>query len=85
MTAKDAKDLNDALRQASRVNEFDKIKSLISRNADVNSSYVCTENYKSVAIVPFPMTLWALSDVDRPHVRVRVRACKGWLHAPSMG
>ena len=33
-------DLNEGLRQASRVNDFEKTKKLIKSNADVNSAYV---------------------------------------------
>lgn len=33
-------DLNEALRQASRINDFDKVKELIINGADVNTSYI---------------------------------------------
>ena len=33
-------DLNEALRQSSRINDFEKVKELINRNADVNASYL---------------------------------------------
>jgi len=40
MQRTDARDLNESLRQASRVNEAHRIKDLLSRNADVNSAYI---------------------------------------------
>ena len=32
--------LNEMLRQAARTNDYEKVKELLSRNADINSSYV---------------------------------------------
>ena len=47
-------DLGDALRQASRINDVDKIKQLLAKGADPNSLYVsCTRLAR--CIIPEPL------------------------------
>ena len=67
-------DLNEALRHASRVNDFEKVKELLQRNADPNTFYVRAASRKQTRV-----SFIVLSAL------VRARALADRLYATPLG